>query len=332
MHFRTEIHPEPSPFRIDHTSKILFTGSCFTNNIGQRLKDLGFPVIVNPFGVVYNPLSIKKNIDRLLEGREYTEQDLEYHNELWFSFDHHSSFSGTDRAAVLRQINDSLHEASALLQGADYVLLTFGTAWVYRLLKTGEVVCNCHKVPAREFSRELMSVDGITQACAGLIRAVRKKNPSARFLFTISPVRHWKDGHFGNQVSKASLVLAVKNILDHFNTMTAYFPAYELLIDDLRDYRYYADDLLHPSNQAIEYIWEKFSQTFFSDETSHLNREIAALALAASHRPLSGSTTGHRKFLEIQLRKTLELQHKHPAIDLSRYRIHFENLLKKGSG
>ncbi len=327
MQFRTEITPDSVPFRISHTSKTLFTGSCFTNNIGRRLEDLRFPVIVNPFGVVYNPLTVKRNIEILLEKKIYTEQDLEYYNELWFSWDHHSSFSDTDKNRVLEHINHNLAEASNLLFQADYLLVTFGTAWVYRLLKTGNIVCNCHKVPTREFSRELICAEEITEAYTSMIHSVRMKNPKIRIIFTISPVRHWKDGSFGNQVSKATLILAVNQILNNFGNITSYFPAYELILDDLRDYRFYADDLVHPNEQAIEYIWEKFSALYFDEETRRVNAEITDLLKAAGHKAWFSNTGLHQKFLETHLMKAQALQKLYPYIDLTPLITHFKSRL-----
>jgi hypothetical protein len=325
MKFRTEIISSESPFRISHRSRTLFTGSCFTNNIGQRLVDLRFPVIVNPFGVVYNPLSIKRNIDRLLSRKLYTAGELHLANMLWFSWDHHSSFSDTDRDRVLDNINSSLTSASDMLYRADYLLLTFGTAWVYRLKKSGEIVCNCHKVPSREFDRELLTPSAIFNECDSMIGSLKRAVPGLKIVLTISPVRHWKDGPQGNQVSKAALHLAVSQLLEKHRDITGYFPAYELMIDDLRDYRFYADDLVHPNKQAIEYIWEKFSETYFTKETRALNQEIQQLVDASAHRTMFPATDSHRKFLEAQLKKTKDLQKRFPDIDFSPFLSRFEN-------
>ncbi|HYW95616.1 MAG TPA: GSCFA domain-containing protein [Bacteroidales bacterium] len=325
MPFRTEIKLSPSPFRINHGSKTLFTGSCFTNNIGERLRDLRFPVIVNPFGVVYNPLSVKQNIDQLLARKVYTGDDLEYSDELWFSFDHHSSFSDTNKERVLDHINNALTAASDLLYQADFLLLTFGTAWVYRLRETGGIVCNCHKIPPKAFNRELLSVDDVTNAGISMIKAIRKKNPSVKIIFTISPVRHWKDGAHGNQVSKAVLLLAVENIMKQFGSCTDYFPAYELMLDDLRDYRFYDNDLVHPDKQAVDYIWDKFSETYFDEDTRKLNMEISRLIDATRHRVMFEGTESHKKFVASQLRKVKALQAAYPGIDFTPIAAHFNS-------
>ena len=326
MQFRTEITPESS-FRINHRNKTLFTGSCFTNNIGLRLFDLRFPVIVNPFGVVYNPLSVFRNFELMLDSKVYTAKDLRMHDELWFSFDHHSSFSDTNRDRALDKINTSLSEASDMIFEADYLLITFGTAWVYRLLENGRIVCNCHKMPAKEFSRELLTVMDITEACEKIIARLAEKNPGLKIIFTVSPVRHWKDGAHGNQVSKATLLLAVDEICKRFPEKTGYFPAYELLLDDLRDYRFYADDLVHPSEQAMEYIWEKFSLTYFTEETRQLNSEIEKIIHATRHRIMFSGTGNHRKFVDAQLKKIMALQKAFPYLNLIPYVTHFESQL-----
>ncbi len=317
MKFRTEIREEPSAFKIDHQTGIVFIGSCFTDNIGNRLRDFFFPVIVNPFGIVYNPFSVSRNIRRLLEEKEYSPEDLDFYNERWFSFDHHSSFSGTRKEEVLATINRTKKQATHHLFHARYLILTFGTAWIYRHLKTNRVVCNCHKLPQREFNRELLDTGEITDEVTYTIRRLLEINPGIRIVFTISPVRHWKDGAHGNQVSKSTLVLAVEELLKRFPDTTTYFPAYELMLDDLRDYRFYSNDLVHPNDQAVEYIWEKFAHTFFDEDTTILNKEISGLLTAARHRTMFPQTESHRRFLKTHRQKSQALQKKYPEIDFS---------------
>ncbi len=224
---------------------------------------------------------------------------------------------------MLENINNSILQAADLFMQSDYLLLTFGTSWVYRLVSSGQIVCNCHKLPARKFKRELLDPREIAQSFKSLVERIRKLNPGIKIIFTISPVRHWKDGATGNQLSKAALILAVNELCTAFPEFTGYFPAYEILLDDLRDYRYYASDLVHPSEEAITYIWEKFSLTYFDEDTRNLNREIGSLSMAMNHRSLFPETENHKKFLLAYLKKANSLQKKYPDIDLTLFISYF---------
>jgi hypothetical protein len=314
--FRTIIDLNPSSFQISHKSKILFAGSCFTDNIGQRMKELSFRVKINPFGVVYNPLSLLNSLGILLDGDEFTGEDLEFRNELWFSWDHHSSFSNPDKEDSLKQINQEIKISSKQLRKADFLLVTFGTSWVYRLKKNGEIVSNCHKVPEKEFDRMLLSADDIANSWKAFIPELLKKNKDLKIIFTISPVRHWKDGAHGNQLSKASLLLAIDELCSAFPENTEYFPAYEILLDELRDYRFYADDLLHPNSQAIDYIWKQFEKVYFGKQTIEINKEIRKLIQARNHRVYNENTDAHKKFLKKISKDTQQLAKKYPFLDL----------------
>jgi len=316
MKFRTEIKAEKSIFSIDHSSKIVFIGSCFSENISKKLSEVCIPEISNPFGVVYNPASLAATLNVLIENKEYTEKDLGFYNDLWFSWDHHSSFSGAKKYEVLQKINDKIHKSASFLKRSNFLFLSFGTAWIYRLKENQKIVSNCHKHPAAIFQRELLTVDHIVSEYSGLINKLKDDNPGINIIFTISPVRHWKDGAHGNQISKSILQLAVEEIVRNTDA-TAYFPSYEYLIDDLRDYRFYAEDLVHPNDQAIAYIWEKFSQSFFSDQTPEINREILKIRQALSHRTMNESTSTSAKFKNYLEESIREFQKKYPKIDIS---------------
>ena len=321
--FRTEIHPEASEFRISHETKILFTGSCFTNNIGSFLKEHLFPVKINPFGVVYNPISVLNTMGILLDGENFSEEDIDFANEKWFSWDHHSSFSDPDKDECLRKINQQINESSLHLKEARFLLLTFGTSWVYRLKETGKIVTNCHKFPDSVFDRFMLTRDDIVIAWVNFLDELFTINPDLRVIFTVSPVRHWKEGAHGNQLSKATLLLSVEEICNKFPEKTEYFPAYELLLDDLRDYRFYADDLLHPSSQAIEYILEKFSQTYFDNMTTELIKEIHKLVQAKNHRVYNESTASHKKFISSHLAVIKSLSSMYPFLNLKVFENYF---------
>jgi hypothetical protein len=314
--FRTEIELQPSTYRLNHKDKILFIGSCFTDNIGQKLRELYFNIRINPFGVVYNPLSLLNSLGMLLDGEEFNDDDLEFRNELWFSWDHHSSFSDPHKEICLNNINQEIKSSSKHLKKADFILVTFGTAWVYRLKKNGEIVSNCHKVPEKEFDRILLSPRDIINSWKVFLPELLHKNKELKIIFTVSPVRHWKDGAHGNQLSKSVLLLAIDEICRMFPENTEYFPAYEILLDDLRDYRYYSDDLLHPNSQAVNYIWSLFEKVYFDKQTLEINKELGKLIQARNHRPYNEETDAYQKFLKKIASQANQIAKKYPFLKL----------------
>ena len=321
--FRTEINPDPSQFRISHETKAIFTGSCFAENIGSFLKENLFPVRINPFGVVYNPVSVLNTLGILLDEESFTENDLEFYNNLWFSWDHHGSFSNPDKEECLKKINREIEHSSKHLKESRFLLVTFGTAWVYRLKASGKVVSNCHKVPDSEFDRILLNQEDIVFAWENFLDELFTINPDLNVIFTVSPVRHWKDGAHGNQLSKATLLLSVDNLCNKFPEKTEYFPAYELLLDDLRDYRFYADDLLHPASQALEYVQAKFSQTYFDGKTIELIKEIRKLIQAKNHRVYNENSEAFQNFKSAQRQSIKNLSAIYPFLDLDEFVRHF---------
>lgn len=327
MKFRTEINPDPSPFRISHETPIMLIGSCFSDNIGMKLSQLLFPARINPFGVVYNPLSVIKSIDNILNKRSYTEKDLFFFDDLWHSWDHHSIFSSVKAKEVLQNINSEIELSYDFLKKGRFLIITFGTSWVYRLKDTSQLVCNCHKVPASEFRRELISVAEIVNEFNSLLQRLRDFNPELDIIFTISPVRHWKDGANGNQLSKSILQLAIHDLRQNHNKHCEYFPAYEILLDDLRDYRFFTDDLLHPNAQAIDYIYEKFNDAFFNEETKKLSSEIDKLVKASKHRIVNPGTEKSLKFNKTQINKIRNLKKDYPFLQLDKLETTFSNAL-----
>lgn len=312
MEFRLPVPPIKSDFTIGHRDPVFLLGSCFTENIGQQLAGSGFHTCVNPFGIVYDPLSLFAGIREIADGKQYTEQDLSRRDEFYFSYRHHGSFSDTSAAACLLQIEAALLEARGFLPVANVILITLGTAFVYEHAATGQVVANCHKMPASEFRRRLITVSEIVRS----YEAIRDRLPAgARVIFTVSPVRHWKDGAAENSRSKAILISAVHELTEQFPGCS-YFPAYELLIDDLRDYRFYARDMLHPGDMAIEYIWERFTETYFDAETRELARICAALNRSKAHRPLFPESGSHRRFEQELQRQVAALKEKFPFIHI----------------
>jgi len=317
--FRTEIEKIPYPFHIGYKDRTMLIGSCFTENIGNRLEENLFRVYTNPFGVVYNPMSVKRSLDILLESRVYSTNDLFMHEDLWHSWDHHSDFSGPEPSKVLQRINDHIIHASDFLKKSDFLFISLGTAWVYLLREDGRLVCNCHKVPAKKFDRQLLSIENIVDAWSDLLKNLAKQNPGLKIIFTVSPVRHWKDGAHGNQLSKSTLHLAINEIIGSFPESCFYFPSFELLIDDLRDYRYYAGDLLHPGENAIQYIWEYFRKSFFDDKTTNHLKQIDELLKASRHRFRNPDSPNTEKFMEKQQKKLSALKNELPFLNWSSF-------------
>jgi hypothetical protein len=285
MKFRTEVIVPVGELKINHQHKIGMIGSCFVENISLKLHQSGFSVDVNPFGICYNPSSVANSIQNLIDGKIYTSDDLFEQQGLYHSWDHHSRFSGLDKTAVVEQINFRMQQSSAFLQTADTLIITFGTATLYRLLSSEKVVSNCHKMPAALFREERLTINQIVEDWNLLIQSLKKFNPEIKILFTVSPIRHWKNGAHENQLNKSILLLAVNELINA-NTSCYYFPSYEIVMDDLRDYRFYADDMIHPNTQAIEYIWERFGAAYFDEKTVQLNKEWEKKQRVLNHRPI----------------------------------------------
>ena len=316
MEFRTKVEIPESRIKIDHSTKIMLMGSCFADNIGSRLKELKFRVEHNPFGVLYNPLSVKIDLALLKDKKTFSESDLYRYDNRWISFSHYTCFSDSVKEKCLTRINDSIASASELLAGAGFLFITFGTAWVYEFIKTGQVVANCHKIPAREFRRFILSAEDIVKEYDMLLPELRVLNPDLNIVFTLSPIRHWKDGSIGNQLSKSILLVAIHQIVDKY-PYAHYFPAYEIFMDELRDYRFYAGDMIHPSDSALDYIWERFADTFISGESVKLMNEIEKIIKARNHRPVSPDSAEYKEFKEKVRIKINEVLKKNPGLDFS---------------
>ncbi|MCD8166930.1 MAG: GSCFA domain-containing protein [Bacteroides sp.] len=316
MEFRIPVELPRKELRIAHTDPVILLGSCFAQHIGNLLLENKFRCQVNPFGILYNPLSVKKAIGEFLYNKKYTPNDLFLHQNLYHSYMHHGSFSGSDASEVVRRINDSVSQAHAELQKASYLFITLGTAWVYRLRETGDIVSNCHKVSEKKFLRTRLSVTEIVEAYRELLQQLSACNPQLRILFTVSPVRHIRDGLHGNQLSKSTLLLAVDELCRLYPEKVFYFPAYEIVTDELRDYRFYAEDMLHPSPVSIQYVWEKFRESYFDRETLSVLEEIDSVKKALNHRSIHPGSSEHAHFLEQIVLKINRLKEKYPNLDL----------------
>jgi hypothetical protein len=327
MELRTRVNIEPTPDKITYNDKVMFIGSCFASSIGSQMEMGRIPVMINPAGAVFNPVSVSNTLESIISGNELSQDDLDSYNGTWFSFNHYTDFSSSDPLKVLDKINTKSKEAFDFLNNSGYLFITFGTARVYRLKRSGEIVSNCHKLPSEYFETELLKVNDIVTLWTSLLDRIKELFPRLKIVFTISPVRHWKDGAHGNQVSKSVLFLAVEELLTHFS-LPLYFPAYELVMDDLRDYRFYSEDMLHPSAVTVNYIWEAFSGSFLDNRTMSLWNEVVKITKACKHRFNTESDSGIRIFSERLLKQISDLEAKIPTIDLSFEREYFKNLLK----
>jgi hypothetical protein len=317
MKFRTEITIPGRSYRISHKTPLFLMGSCFSVQLAERLRNLKFPLTDNPFGILFNPTSLAAAFELLLTPRPFDQNDLRRGDDgLWHSFRHHGAFSAISPHEALEKMNMELSLAASRLPRADFLIITWGTAWEYRHRETGVIVANCHKFPAPEFSREITRVSNIVSRWAPILERLTAQQKSLQILLTVSPIRHIKDGLAQNSLSKSTLRLAVHE-LEKISNVT-YFPAFELLLDDLRDYRYYAADLCHPSAEAFEYIWEKFAQAWIEQETLPLLREIQEILQATRHRPLHPETRAHQDFIQRQLSKIRQLENRYPDLDFSK--------------
>ena len=315
---KTEVELPKFKKKLGYRHQSLMIGSCFAENIGNYLQERCLPVMVNPFGIQYNPLSIANSLEQLMNRKNFTENDLFFSNGLYNSFSHHSRFSGPDPAKVLIKINSGAAEAYTYLKNATHLFITFGTSWVFQHKQSGKVVSNCHKLPAAIFNHNRLSVDRITEIWVPLINQLRVINPNLHLVFTVSPIRHLKDGAHENQLSKATLLLAIETLISNScDELISYFPSYELVLDELRDYRFYATDMAHLSELAIDYIREKFAETIFDQEAQSIINEIDKLIQALKHKPFNRLGKGYISFIEAQAGKLDQLRINYPFVDFN---------------
>lgn len=305
MNFRTELKIPPSEAKIEHSNKILTIGSCFAENIAEQFKFYLFNVFENPFGVLYNPASVYNAFKIIDDKRIFTEKDLVYNQNEWHSFYHHSDFSHYETGECLNRINTRSEEVRDYLAECNWVIISIGTSYIYRHIEKNIIVSNCHKIPANNFERILLPVDETEKYLKNTIGLLKSFNPGIKVILTVSPVRHIKDGFAENQLSKSALIVAVHRIVESGKDCF-YFPSYEVMMDDLRDYRFYERDLLHPNKTGVEYIWEKFSEWCFSEECKAAVKEIEPYARGMQHRPISENSPNFKSFKE-NLQKTGEI-------------------------
>lgn len=318
MKFRTEVELPEFKKKMGYRRPSLMIGSCFAENIGDYLQERCLPIMVNPFGILYNPFSIANCLELLMIRKIFTEQDLFFSNGLYHSFSHHSRFSGSDPLLMLEQINVRSADALNCLVNASHLFITFGTSWVFQHKQSGTVVSNCHKLPAATFNHKRLLVDQITEIWIPVIEQLRMINPKLQLVFTVSPIRHLKDGAHENQLSKSTLLLAIESLISTYgNDLIIYFPSYEIILDELRDYRFYATDMTHLSGMAIDFIREKFSEAILDSEAQSIINETNKILTAINHKPFNPQDSGYISFLESQSAKLELLQNKYPIADFN---------------
>lgn len=331
MQLTTPVKIDNNGISISHKSRILLIGSCFAVNIGNRLLERAFDVEMNPFGVLYNPMSIATALDRIADGMPFTGNSPEIfeYNGMWHSIMHHSDFSHPRKEVAIEKMNDSLRKAYEKSCSYDIVFITLGTAYAYILKQSNSIAGNCHKLPGNEFDRRLLSIEEIAGTLEKTLERYLTANPKTIFIFTVSPIRHLRDGAHDNQKSKATLLLAVDKLMESHPGNTSYFPAYEIMLDELRDYRFYADDMTHPSAKAIEYIWEAFSGCYFNKETYGINSRMEEISRGLGHRPFNTESETYRQFLHGLMQKIEELKKEHPYLNLEKETTQCTTLLNR---
>lgn len=314
MQFRTEIQIPKSDFPIDYHSKLLFLGSCFSENIGEKFNYYKFQTTVNPFGIIFNSVSLEKLIKRIVEKNYFTEKDIFNYNNLWHCYEVHSELSNTNKEVFLDNLNSIIDSTNQQITKLSHCFITLGTSWVYRNNESNEIVANCHKVPQKQFTKELLSISQTEESLQNIVSLIHSVNPNCNFIFTVSPVRHIKDGFTENTLSKAHLIAAIHQTITHHPSPIIYFPAFEIMMDELRDYRFYAEDMLHPNQTAVNYIWEKFVDSTVSEESKSLMIEIENIQKSLAHKPFNPNSESHQKFINQLNSKIKAVQNRYPFI------------------
>lgn len=298
---------------INYNSNICLLGSCFSENIGNKLSYYKFQVFQNPFGILFHPKAIENLLTKAINQEKYTENDIFFLNERWHCFEAHSELSHEDKSQLLSYLNSAIVKTHKALQEASHIIITLGTAWIYRHNETDTVVANCHKVSQKQFSKELLSVEEVATSVKNCLALLKKVTPTITSIFTVSPVRHLKDGFVENQQSKAHLLAGIHQAVNMKNQVH-YFPSYEIIMDELRDYRFYQEDMIHPNTTAIAYIWEKFTQAWIAKESETTMQKVEAIQKGLSHKPFNPNSKQHQKFLVALHQKIAQLQLTYPSI------------------
>lgn len=328
MEFQLPIQIPAFSRPISYKDKILLVGSCFTEHIGNKLQELKFGVLQNPNGILFDPYSVADSLVSYIQNRQYSNKDLFYLNEVWQSWHHHSIFSNTNERECLLRINESQSRAHAFLKDTDWIIITLGSSFSYRLVENEIPVANCHRAPAQTFRKHMMSIEETSTVLDNCIHQLFHFNPKLKIIFTVSPVRHIRDGVVENNRSKARLIEVVQHLVNKFDKLF-YFPAYELVIDVLRDYRFYDVDMVHPNYPATEFVLEKFGQACIDDASRLIMEEIKKIVIARKHRPFQPATNAHQQFLTTHFEKTKDLKKRFPFLNLEEELNYFGAAIKQ---
>ncbi|MBT8244538.1 MAG: GSCFA domain-containing protein [Winogradskyella sp.] len=312
MNLQTKIPLQRQRFnQIDYNSKVLLLGSCFSENIGNKFNYFKFQTLRNPFGILFQPLAIEHLITNAVNKKEYSTEDIFLHNEHYHCFDAHSKLSHSNADELLSRINKSIKQTHRFLKEASHIIITLGTAWAYRYIETDSFVANCHKILQKKFLKELLSVEEVAQSLEAIVSLVKSLNPDVNFIFTVSPVRHIKDGFVENTQSKSHLISAIHEFLgSQSESNHSYFPSFEIVMDELRDYRFYNEDMLHPNQTAINYIWEKFVSVWINSEAQNVMEEVENIQKGLAHKPFNPNSETHQKFIQNLVTKSSNLNAK----------------------
>jgi len=319
MNLQTQIPLKKEAYNpISYDSKILLLGSCFSENIGNKLAYFKFQTNQNPFGILFHPKAIESLITNAINEKRYTDKDVFYLNERWHCFEAHSSLSSPNKEELLNTLNQQIKSTNKQLHESTHLIITLGTAWTYRFIESDTIVANCHKDPQKKFLKEILSVDGITDSLENILSLIKSINKKITITFTVSPVRHLKDGFTQNQQSKSHLLSAIHQVIDA-RSKIHYFPSYEIVMDELRDYRFYTEDMIHPNKTAIKYIWEKFSDMWISGDSLETMKEVETIQRGSNHKPFNPNSEQHQKFSENITRKIVAIKEQYPFIKFDNY-------------
>lgn len=314
MEFRTTIRNYEKKLNIKHTHKIMLIGSCFSDNIGSKLNHAMFNTLINPFGTVYNPASILNEINHIVSNENISENDMFFANGMWNHFLFHSHFSKADKHTAISHMNDCLTQAHNYLRQCDFIFITLGTAFVYEHKSSQMIVSNCHKLPAKDFQKRMLTCNEVKACLSKIIATISEYAPQTKIIFTVSPIRHIADGLEANQMSKCTLRVAIGEIIAENHDKCDYFPAYEIMMDDLRDYRFYSSDMIHPSDVAIDYIWDTFKATYFNDNTAQTIARCERISKRLAHRPMTENLEAIERFKTETIEITQKLQQEFPYL------------------
>ena len=318
MKFRTEIKLQPEKNSIDYSSHLLLMGSCFSESMEGKFDFFKFDQLTNPFGIIFQPKAIEKSLNDCVDQKIYLKKDLLKHEEIWLSLNHHSQFNQSDPELALDAINKKIEKGHQALKKATHLIITLGTSWAYRWKENGSYVANCHKIPQSKFDKVLLSSEEISESLENMVSKVNGFNKKTQVIFTVSPVRHLKDGFTENNLSKALLLKAVHELKDH--DQAHYFPSYEIMMDDLRDYRFYKRDLVHPNEIAVDYIWEHFKNTWISSQARETMKEVEEIQRSLRHKAFDPESQKHQVFLDKLEKRIQRLQLKQPEINFNKKR------------